>query len=133
MVSIINSELVSASHDLSKGGLFVALTEMAMAGDLGYNIDLHRIPADTDRVDIKLFSETHGRFLVTATDENLGKVVAQFAQHQIPATLIGTVIEEKKLLISNGNDINIIELSLEEIKQKWKYRMEEEMEGKIQK
>jgi len=133
MVSIINSELVTASHDLSKGGLFVALTEMAMAGDFGFNIDLHRIPADTDRVDIKLFSETHGRFLVTTTEENLGKVVTQFAQHQIPATLIGTVTEEKKLLISNGSDTNIIELPLEEIKQKWKFRMEEEMEGKVQK
>ncbi len=133
MVSIINSELVTASHDLSKGGLFVALTEMAMAGDLGFNIDLHRIPTDTDRVDIKLFSETHGRFLVTTTEENLGKVVTQFAQHQIPATLIGTVTEEKKLLISNDSDTNIIELPLEEIKQKWKFRMEEEMEGKIQK
>lgn len=133
MVSIINSELVTASHDLSKGGLFVALTEMAMTGNLGYNIDINRMPADTDRIDIRLFSETHGRFLVTVTDEKLGKAVTQFAKHQIPATLIGTVTEEKKLLISNGNDINIIELSLEEIKQKWKYRMEEEMEGKIQK
>ncbi len=133
MVSIINSELVTASHDLSKGGLFVTLTEMAMASNLGYNIDIHRMPADTERVDIRLFSETHGRFLVTVINENLGKVVAQFAQHQIPATLIGTVTEDKKLLISNGNDTNIIELPLEEIKQKWKFRMEEEMEGKIQK
>lgn len=133
IVSIINSELVTASHDLSKGGLFVALTEMAMSGNLGYNVDTKRIPADTERVDIKLFSETHGRFLVTTTDENLGEVITQFAQHQIPATLIGTVTEEKKLLISNGSDVNIIELPLEEIKQKWKFRMEEEMEGKIQK
>jgi len=133
IVSVIDSKLVTASHDLSKGGLFVALTEMAMAGDLGYTVDLMKVPADTERLDIKLFSETHVRFLVTTTEENLGKVVAQFAKHQIPATLIGKVTEKKKLLINNGNDTNIIDLPLEEIKQKWKFRMEEEMEGKIQK
>ncbi|NHJ04919.1 MAG: phosphoribosylformylglycinamidine synthase subunit PurL [Candidatus Heimdallarchaeota archaeon] len=129
VVSIIKEGLVTACHDLSKGGLFVALTDMAIAGDLGYKVNLKRVPADTDRVDIKLFSESHGRFLMTATKENLEKIIAKFAEEEIPATLIGEVVIEQKIQIDNNNVKPIIDLSLPEIKAVWKTRMEEEMEG----
>ncbi|HUU78631.1 MAG TPA: phosphoribosylformylglycinamidine synthase subunit PurL [candidate division Zixibacteria bacterium] len=129
VVSIINEGLVTACHDLSKGGLFVALTDMAIAGDLGYKVNLKRVPADTERTDIKLFSESHARFLITTTNENLEKIIAKFAEEEIPATLIGEVVSEQRIQIDNNNVETIIDLSLPEIKAVWKTRMEEEMEG----
>ncbi|MHA1211327.1 MAG: phosphoribosylformylglycinamidine synthase subunit PurL, partial [Candidatus Heimdallarchaeota archaeon] len=75
VVKTIQQGLVTASHDISKGGLFVALTEMAMGGELGYSINLNRIPADTNQHDLILFSETHGRFLFTAKEENVDKII----------------------------------------------------------
>jgi len=130
VVKAVREGLVTASHDISKGGLFVALTEMAMAGNLGFKVGLKRIPADTQRSDIKLFSETHGRFLMTAKQENMDKLIAIFAEDEIPASYIGQVTKEKKLIIENEGNQVIVDLSLEEIKQVWDIRMEEEMEGK---
>jgi phosphoribosylformylglycinamidine synthase II len=130
VVKAVREGLVTSSHDISKGGLFVALTEMAMAGDLGFNIGLKRVPADTQRSDIKLFSETHGRFLMTAKQENMDKLIAIFAEDEIPASYIGSVTQEKKLIIENEENKIIIDLPLDEIKQVWETRMVEEMEGK---
>ena len=130
VVSVIREGFVTACHDVSKGGIFVALTEMAMAGDLGYKINLKRVPSDSERNDIKLFSESHGRFLITTTEENMEKIISKFAESEIAATLIGEVIKERKLLIYEGNDNTIVNLPLPEIKSRWKTRMEEEMEGK---
>ncbi len=130
VVQAVNEGIVTASHDISKGGLFVALTEMAMAGDLGFKIGLKRIPADTQRSDIKLFSESLGRFLMTVKQENMDKLIAIFAEDEIPASYIGNVTKEKKLIIENDENQIIIELPLDEIKHVWDTRMEEEMEGK---
>jgi phosphoribosylformylglycinamidine synthase len=126
----IANDLVTACHDLSKGGLFVALTEMAIAGNLGYNINLTRVPADTNREDIKLFSETYGRFLLTTTEEHLGELVAHFAEKQLPATYIGEVTREPTLKIIENDKSAIIKLSLDEIKKGWQNRMAIEMDGK---
>jgi len=49
---------VTAVHDVSDGGLLVALTEMAMASGIGCEIDL----ADTGQA----FGEDQGRYVVTA-------------------------------------------------------------------
>jgi len=131
VVKTIQQGLVTASHDISKGGLFVALTEMAMGGELGYSINLNRIPADTNQHDLILFSETHGRFLFTAKEENVDKIITIFAQDEIPATYIGRVTEEKKLSIKDSDNNQLVILPIVEIKETWKNRMENEMEGKV--
>ena len=51
---------IRACHDLSEGGLAVALAEMAIGGRLG--VDVHSLPNDDEVV--ALFSESTGRFVV---------------------------------------------------------------------
>jgi len=129
IIKVIKEGLVTACHDISKGGFFVALTEMALAGNLGFDINLRRIVADTERSDIKLFSETPARFIITTKEENVEKIIATFARHEIPASFLGKVSSEKRLVIQDKNK-QLVNLSLDEIKKVWKYRLEEEMEGK---
>ena len=64
--------LVRASHDLSEGGLGVAIAEMAFAGGLGATAKLKEVPlAETiDRDDCILFSESNSRFLVEVAPED---------------------------------------------------------------
>ena len=40
----INARLISACHDLSDGGLAVALAEMCIGGRLGAHLALNRVP-----------------------------------------------------------------------------------------
>ncbi|MDO4903152.1 MAG: phosphoribosylformylglycinamidine synthase subunit PurL [Limosilactobacillus sp.] len=54
---------VTSSHDLSEGGLGVALSEMLFKTDLGMDLDLRELTAEL------LFSETPGRLVVTVPTE----------------------------------------------------------------
>ncbi len=130
VVEVIKSGLITASHDVSKGGLFAALTEMAISGNQGFTIDINQIIADTKRIDIKLFSETHGRFIFTAKEENVNTIKTIFTKSNIPISVIGKVTSDKKLVVKNSQNQLIVDLPLEEIKDVWMNRMEEEMEGK---
>jgi len=65
-------DLVSACHDLSDGGLGVALAEMAIGGRIGASVDISLVPArprDLPWWKI-LYSESAGRFIVTAPSQN---------------------------------------------------------------
>ena len=63
---LIADGLVNAVHDLSDGGLAVALAEMALAGGIGAEADLAGNPDYTPAQ--WWFSEDQGRYLVTVPD-----------------------------------------------------------------
>jgi len=63
---LIADGLVNAVHDLSDGGLAVALAEMALAGGIGVEADLAGNPAYTAAQ--WWFGEDQGRYLVTVPD-----------------------------------------------------------------
>ena len=82
----IHAGLVRACHDLSEGGLAVAVAEMAFAGGIGASVNLEDVPFEANNcldypVEILLFSESNTRFLcevkpenATAFEHNLGDV-----------------------------------------------------------
>ncbi len=66
---LIEEGYATAVHDVSDGGILVAVTEMALAGNIGARLE---IPAFEDRVDKEktrhawsLFAENQARFVVT--------------------------------------------------------------------
>ncbi|WP_222875217.1 phosphoribosylformylglycinamidine synthase subunit PurL [Terrihabitans soli] len=82
--ALIAKNAVSAAHDLSDGGLAVALAEMAMASGIGAKIDA--LPAGP--VHAVLFGEDQARYLVTAKD---GEAVLSAAKTAgVPALRLGT-------------------------------------------
>jgi phosphoribosylformylglycinamidine synthase len=62
----ISRGLVRSCHDLSEGGLAVALAEMALAGGLGATVSLRDVPCEDDAAEdlVLLFSESPSRFLL---------------------------------------------------------------------
>lgn len=76
--------LVTSAHDLSDGGLAVALAESALSNDVGASIDL----SDED-VFLGLFSESSARALVTVTHENQDAFVALAEAAGVPLASIG--------------------------------------------
>jgi len=67
---LIAAGRVTACHDVSDGGLLVALAEMALAGTIGIRIDG---VADTPAA---LFGEDQGRYVVTVPETNAAAVLA---------------------------------------------------------
>ena len=79
-------DLLASGHDLSDGGLAVALAESAMAGGVGFTV---AAPADGLAPHLALFSESASRALVTARAGREGDVEEAAASHDVPITRIG--------------------------------------------
>jgi phosphoribosylformylglycinamidine synthase len=112
----IQQGLVRSCHDLSEGGLAVAVAEMAFAGELGASIDLSEVPrsSDASRDDITLFSESNTRFLVEVVP---GQVAAfQAALGDVPHARIGEFNSSARLTVNGSNPIDI---SIQELKSAW--------------
>ena len=89
--------LFRSAHDCSQGGLGVALAEVAMGGPyqehgFGLNVDLttHHAPLTTHEL---LFSESHGRAVITCSPERAGAVQALAGELGVPLFRAGTVGE----------------------------------------
>lgn len=109
ILKAIRAGLVQSAHDLSEGGLAVALSECLFgAEDLGAAVTITGNPLSA------LFSETQSRFLITIKKEHK----AEF-EKLVKATLIGEVNDSKKLQILSNN-IPVLEASVSELKDAWK-------------
>ena len=82
---LIRGGRVSACHDVSDGGLLVAVAEMAMAGNIGA-----RLFDEQDAPDhAMLFGEDQSRYVLTAGTEQAEAIMIEAEAAAIPAHLIG--------------------------------------------
>lgn len=81
---------ITAVHDCSAGGLAVALAEMAIFGGIGAFVDISKVPKEgKDMVNVEiLFSESHGRYVITVKKERVMDVLNKI---RAPAAVIGEV------------------------------------------
>jgi phosphoribosylformylglycinamidine synthase len=87
VLKLIRNGLVRSAHDCSKGGLAVALAEMALLGNSGLEVDMSRVPHKCARMDELLFSESHSRYLI-GTDQP-ERVKAVLSAQDVPFSEIG--------------------------------------------
>jgi phosphoribosylformylglycinamidine synthase subunit PurL len=83
VAALIRSGAVSAVHDLSDGGLAVALAEMAMAGGVGASVEAEG-PAHAF-----FFGEDQGRFVVTAAQVQRAAIAEEARRRNVPLSRIG--------------------------------------------
>jgi phosphoribosylformylglycinamidine synthase len=96
---------ITACHDLSDGGLLVAVAEMALAGGIGAAINA---PADLAiPLHAWLFGEDQGRYLV-ATGDPAGLLEAAGAAN-VPATATGKTGGDS-LTVDSGKPISLADL-----------------------
>ncbi|MDQ2634666.1 MAG: AIR synthase-related protein, partial [Pseudomonadota bacterium] len=87
--ALIREGVATAVHDVSDGGLAVALAEMAIASGIGANVDM---PYPTDPIPV-WFGEDQARYLVTvsAADKSLLRDITDEARENgFAAPIIGT-------------------------------------------
>jgi len=101
---------VAACHDLSDGGLLVALAEMAMAGRLGATIE----PPSSLPAHVWAFGEDQARYLVETADPEQTLHNAKAAG--VPAVRIGAVTGDQ-LTVSGAGAISVVELR--QINESW--------------
>ncbi|HEX2090648.1 MAG TPA: phosphoribosylformylglycinamidine synthase subunit PurL [Actinomycetota bacterium] len=79
--------VAGSAHDLSDGGLAIALAECAISGDEGFEVAL---PMDGLQAHVALFSESASRALVTATVDREAELEALAASMSVPIRRLGT-------------------------------------------
>ena len=96
--TLIKSGQVTVVHDISDGGLALAVIEMAMASGLGASL-----AALTHE---QLFGEDQARYVVTGSPA----ILEAAAKAGVPAVQVGTVTAEAALKIAAGPSISVADL-----------------------
>ena len=141
--AVMRDGMVASAHDLSDGGLAVALAESAIGGRLGARLDLARVPvasagrreagdqratADAAAQDptagqvaaarhsALLFSETAGRLLVSVAPAAAERMTAHFAGHDCAA--VGEVTGDGRVTVVDGA-ATVARWQVEELVRAW--------------
>ncbi len=111
ILAAIQAGTVKSAHDLSEGGLAVALSESVFGEtSIGATVAL-----SGDAV-TELFSETQSRFLLSVSPDQQEAFEAIVKE----AKRIGTVTNDAKLTIKSENDQALVEADKQELQSAWK-------------
>lgn len=109
--------LIASCHDVSEGGLAVAVCEMLLGGDIGASIDIRGMNPEL-RSDYKLFSESNSRWVVEVWKEEKRRFEDILKRREVYATKLGETVGEKRVCIYNRNK-ELVDLALEEVRGAW--------------
>ena len=114
----ISNRLIKSCHDLSEGGLAVAVAEMAFAGGLGVELDLSAVGTASRLTDpsIILFSESSTRFLIEVVPSAGDAVQELFGG--LPLARVGTVTDSGGIRIFSNGDL-VLEADCQDLKSAW--------------
>lgn len=99
----------AAVHDLSQGGIFGALREMAEHAGVGLEVDLRKIPVKQETIEICEYFDVNPYELYSAGALLVGTehgeaLVRHLARYRVPAAVIGRVTAGRDRIIQNGED-----------------------------
>ncbi|MDG1260541.1 MAG: phosphoribosylformylglycinamidine synthase subunit PurL [Flavobacteriales bacterium] len=89
--ALIKENFINAAHDISDGGLFVAMLEMGLPNGLGFDI----VSDSEVRKDAFLFGESQSRVILTVTEDYEEQFLDLVGEHNVPVTLLGHVTQGK--------------------------------------
>jgi phosphoribosylformylglycinamidine synthase len=99
VASIIKNKLVQSAHDISEGGLIVALMESGFFNNFGFNVT----QSDNNiRKDAYWFGEAQSRIVVSVSKENNDSFQAYINKQSLQVQCIGQVTNSQ--IIVNGED-----------------------------
>lgn len=114
----INDGLIASIHDLSDGGLAVALAESCFSGGFGAEVSLESLKVENiGRDDEALFSESPCRFLVSIESYNRDRFENLFNTFDL--SRIGSVSADGVLIIRGIRNKVVVNARISELKQAW--------------
>ena len=112
--AIAGKSNVSAMHDITEGGVFGALWEMAESAGVGLTIDLKKIPIKQATVEICNYFDVNpyemmssGSLMLAA--DNGYDLVRVLEEAGIHAAVIGKVTEGNDRVVTNGEETRFLE------------------------
>ena len=112
---IAENRLANASKDISNGGIFGTLLQLANYSKVSANVNINKINIPPKLLKANYSLEMYIQmylttsFILTASSENCEQIISIFKKHGMRANIIGKIIKEPMMKINDGKDIiNVI-------------------------
>jgi phosphoribosylformylglycinamidine (FGAM) synthase-like enzyme len=116
VLAAIQLGLVASAHDLSDGGLAVALAESCISGGIGAEVNFQ-----TElRSDIALFSESQSRILISAHESKSQELITWITQQAVPYQVLGLVKGNELAVQVNAQATKAIQSPISQLEKVWK-------------
>ena len=109
--ALIRQGFAKSAHDISHGGIAVAVAQSAIQGGIGVTIDAD-YGSSAGKWLAALFGENQSRIVITCGSTDVDRIHAKAAQINVPATRIGTVGGERLR-------VGAIDLALKKASEVW--------------
>jgi len=103
-----------AMHDISEGGVFRALWEIAEGAGVGLKVDLKKIPIRQETIEVCEFLQLNpyellsgGSLIMTCDDGE--SLIAALAEKEIPAALVGKITAGKDRVLINEEETRFLD------------------------
>ncbi len=113
VLNLIERSLVLSAHDISNGGLIIALSEMSMGSNIGIKVEKSKKLRDLNEY---FFGEDQGRYVIEIDEKNLASVEKFLKNGNIYYEIIGKT-QEKFFEIEN--EMKIETNSLYKVNNQW--------------
>ena len=123
ILKLIDSELLKAVHDCSKGGLAVTVSELCMTNNIGCSLSIDKVPGEKMGVDRILFSESHSRYVFVAKNENLKEIKSNLKKQKVSFSVIGK-FEDDSIKFTNKDEV-VADLNVKKAKKVWMNSLQE--------
>jgi phosphoribosylformylglycinamidine synthase len=92
---LINQGVIESAHDISEGGLFIAVLESAMIRNMGFEI----YSAGEVRLDSFLFGESQGRAIVTVCQGKENEFFDMLNIAGVNCCAVGNVRDDEEIIV----------------------------------
>ena len=106
ILKLINDGFIKSAHDISVGGLLIAISKMCISGNKGIDI---KKPQNLVNYFEYFFGEDQGRYLIEIKKNDLDKVKSFLDENSVYFNEIGT-IQEKNIVLKNELNVTVDEL-----------------------
>ncbi len=91
VAGLIANKIIQSAHDVSDGGLWIALLESAMVHNKGFNVELE----EDIRLDAQLFGESQGRIVVSVSADKEPELIEWLALKEVAFSVLGEVSNQE--------------------------------------
>jgi phosphoribosylformylglycinamidine synthase len=119
IIELIRLGLVESAHDLSDGGLALALAKSGFSNGVGVRINLlsNGLPAE-----FVLFGEDASRVLISCASEHVARIQELAAEYGVSADVLGKTVPEKIEIAVDGRQL--VSVAVSELKEAWASALE---------
>ena len=118
--SLTAVDALNSLHTPALGGLAAAFAKCSIAGYLGAEIDLTKLPTSTGVSTVEaLFSESNSRFVATVGAAKQAEVEKVLAANNIPYAVVGTVTADEVLKLKTFEG-ETIAIAVDDLRQSYK-------------